>query len=132
VGHPSLPLANPSITLSFLSLAYSRSLPCLSLWMLSHWRIPSFTVPMLSLSLISQHEGKVKITGKALIFSFNIWVKFVFFSSNLPCFLSLISQICHVRDELLMILPLTYLILLHGSRLLTDPTLIIREGLFQV
>jgi hypothetical protein len=33
---------------------------------------------------------------------------------------------------LLMILPLTYLILLHGSRLLTDPTLIIREGLFQV
>jgi len=139
VGHPSLPLANPSRTLSFLSLARSRPLPCLSLWMLSHWRVPSFTASMLSLSLISQREGKVKITGKALIFPFNIWVKFVFFSSNLPCFLSLIShlsslisQTCHVRDELLMILPLIYLILLHGSRLLTDPISIAREGLFRV
>jgi hypothetical protein len=84
--------------------------------MLSHWRVPSFTAPMLSLSLISQREGKVKITGKALIFPFNIWVKFVFFSSNLLCFLSLISQTCHVRDELLTILPLIYLILLHGPR----------------
>jgi len=96
VGHPSLPLANPSRTLSFLSLAHSRPLPCLSLWMLSQWRVPSFTTPMLSLSLISQREGKVKITGKALIFPFNIWVKFVFFSSNLPCFLSLISRLSNL------------------------------------
>jgi len=132
VGHPSFPLANPSRTLSFLSLAHSRPLPCLSLWMLSHWRVPSFTASMLSLSLISQREGKVKITGKALIFPFNIWVKFVFFSSNLSCFLSLISQTCHVKDELRMILPLIYLILLHRSRLLTYPTLIARGGLFRV
>jgi hypothetical protein len=64
--------------------------------MLSHWRVPSFTAPTLSLSLISQREGKVKITGKALIFPFNIWVKFVFFSSNLPCFLSLISHLSNL------------------------------------
>jgi len=99
VGHPSLPLANPSRTLSFLSLAHSRPLPCLSLWMLSHWRVPSFTAPMLSLSLISQREGKVKITGKALIFPFNIWVKFVFFSSNLSCFLSLISHLSNLSYQ---------------------------------
>jgi hypothetical protein len=32
------------------------------------------------------------------------------------CLSSLISQTCHLRCELLMILPLIYLILLHGSR----------------
>ncbi|KAJ6861693.1 protein DJ-1 [Populus alba x Populus x berolinensis] len=36
------------------------------------------------------------------------------------------------RDELLMILPLIYLILLHGSWLLTDPTSIAIKGLFRV